>query len=462
MFVYYAGSVFIYIMLVSFVAAFIFFNKYYLEILLAVSPFIGIFVIYLGGGKLKVFDLALIIIIVLSFPWLLKNYFQHYFFILFPFFLLSLLILMNVVYIQFDSSNLEVANQIQKIDFSFKTVQLNNLKNFFWLQTRIAFLIFMMSTINTTEKFEKYMRFYLLIQIFIGVWSLGGVIYYYMFPENYIPPVTLWRYGNFFRLRGVDHEPSFYGTYLLMILPLFFFPFLNKKYLYNRTFHLVSLAVIVLNLILSLSSATWMLLPITLLITFIYIFKYIREKSISIPLIILLISVGFLITVLFSFIANSYTFFENIFLKIVNPGESSSGQTRIENMLLGLRIFYENPVFGSGYYEGGNLFIEFLALYGFLGGALLLFLLAYLFKQALIYHNLLNNYALKTYSIALQCSMAIMITTMLINTNFYKNYYWVIFGFILARFNIVKKDYFYLKERQSANSYRHNIYKAGT
>ena len=118
--------------------------------------------------------------------------------------------------------------------------------------------------------------------------------------------------------------------------------------------------------------------------------------------------------------------------------ESGSGQNRIENMLMALEVFWKNPIFGSGYYESGNVYTEMMALYGILGIIIFLAIMGFLYYKALRYRKLIMNPRFDIYSVALGCSILCMMLTMLINSTFFRVYYWIIFGFILARNRIAK------------------------
>lgn len=414
----------------------LFFSKRNLYFILTLSPFIGILTHDFYGATLKPIDIYLIVFSLLHILFLFRYYLNYTGDYLLPFYIFGSIIIINMIYVQINAANiiLEYGQTIE--GFSLQNLGVKNLKNFTWLQLYITLIIIMIHTIRNTENLERYLSYYLLIQTMIGCWSLLGILKYYI---TGVPDVAMWRQGeSFFRLRGADWEPSYYGTYLLIILPLFLLPFLKKVFLYNKSFHLFAMIVFFLNLILSLSSSAWLLLPFVLIINFGFILYFIREKGMSIPLILTSVMIIFSVSLGLAFLMNQTNVIEGIFNKVINPMQDGSGQNRVNNMVVALQVFWRNPIFGSGYFESGNAYTEMLALYGILGIIIFLVIMGFLFRRALCYRKFINDQRLNIYSVSLGCSILCILITMLINSTFFRIHYWIIFGFILARYQIAK------------------------
>ena len=249
--------------------------------------------------------------------------------------------------------------------------------------------------------------------------------------------MNLWRSGIGFRMKGAEWEPSYYGTFLLYLFPLYLLPYLKKRYIYHKKFHFFIMAVVLINIIFSFSSAAWLLSPFAFLIISYYIFRYIQEKSINIPVFLLVFVLIFIFTIGISYLMGYGQVIEKAVYKIFFPAKTMSGADRMGLMMEGLSYFFKNPAIGNAFYASGNLYTQFLGSYGLIGFILLMYMFVFIGRRTLIYNNLYKNTLLYDYSIALKASFTLMLLTMMINENLFRLNYYAVFGFILARYRLV-------------------------
>jgi len=208
-------------------------------------------------------------------------------------------------------------------------------------------------------------------------------------------------------------------------------------------------------MIFSFSSSTWLLFLPSIVIVTIFILKYIKEKTLHLSTIFLIIFSLLFFTIIGFYGTGKIKFIFDIIAKFLFPTQSSSGLTRINSINYSLKVFWDNPILGSGgFVQTGNLYSEILSQYGIIGTFIVIYIFIFLYGVNFKFNNYIKNNILVTNSIALACSFLIMLLTMLINNNLFRINYYFIFGFILANYKLKRQE---LIARLS-NSNQNNIY----
>lgn len=205
-------------------------------------------------------------------------------------------------------------------------------------------VIFTGYIVSTKLDFEIFVAKYCKILYYISLISIIFFTLLTIFPSsitflpvntnsedlNYINIFVYIHYINMYRNTGIFREPGMYMIYLNfgILFQYYYYNTVNKKYL----------IVYIIALILTLSSAGFIVFSI---LSLLYIFK---EKKIK-----TLIKFIFFSTILFIIVSNNFDLFENSLTKFdTSSNEHGSFIARISSISIPISIFMDSPIFGVG------------------------------------------------------------------------------------------------------------------
>lgn len=293
---------------------------------------------------------------------------------------------------------------------------------------------------NKQEIIRKLLKIYLISSLFVCTWGLFEIFCFYtglpypafLFNQNSMNFSGTIVLNGIPRITSVALEPSILSQQLLTTIPLLFWAYFYKSYIFSKAVDFLALTLITVVLALSLSTSAYAGLAIIyLLITF----NLFRKKTIKMWFLVLNIVI---ITAIFF----SLPF---IIEDIYNKLNSFSGVERLRAFSHGWEYFTKYPVLGIGWgvLPSLDLVINILTGSGILG--LLIFILLFIsiyfgLNQVKKYCMSIDKFCVTLVEGTLYSLSILIIVSQISGFIYHSLYFWFILGISMAVSNLKKQD----------------------
>jgi len=332
------------------------------------------------------------------------------------------------------------------------------IKSFFWACYSFGIYLAVISFIRDRKILIRVTKILLFATV---ISSLVGIVYMGKYLLGFGEGIGLRVTRGIPQAKGTFREPSYFGEYLAMLLPLTLSLYLRPSLAFSRTFIKVSLFLLITALVLTFSSTGYGTAAVGVLILFILFL--LQKQAIKLKE---LISLFLLLLISLTALSPLYpdNIIERVTYTVTRPLTVADGsvQVRTRTFIIGLRLFLDNPLLGIGpgnsplyVFESSlenrflpdaeafatpGVLIQNLAEGGIIGMVAFLSTFIALFVHLFRSSRITNDPFLKSLFVGFIGLFAAMLTSFYANPNFYRPYLWGIMGIAAAAINIARDE----------------------
>ncbi|MDC0490905.1 hypothetical protein OAN81_06640 [Paracoccaceae bacterium] len=360
-----------------------------------------------------------------------------YFSLLFLFFLLNFIFVLNSGYLQ------------KGIAYAL------------WLGFNLLTLFLASSVFYISSNYERLMKFYLLTFVIVGFFALVQFIMGFLGFGEFFLVKTWWIQNKIPRINGFSYEPSFFAAFLIIGWTMITWLNFKKVFIFTKNLQYTFTIIMMLPLVLSgsrlgiiMMALFYLYLFITILMNTMCSAKLSTKMSLFTPFFVTLLS-----AIVVSFIVLMTIDYRLLFMGLGASGNSVS--IRSQGFMYVINIFFENPIIGVSlgglsYYvakaqglsvgsfadakiEGNGIILEIFAATGIIGGMLFTSYFCLLCVKSLKVSRRVKERE-GTYIIAVLVSLITLWLILQPNQNVLRPYFWMHLGILSGLLSRIDRD----------------------